>query len=85
MAVDTLSIEIKTGEPEAIVRLLRQAFEEDYRPYQNVFKDPIHILGKINGRLISHALWTTRWLKLKSQPLNLKLPISIEWRPGDVW
>jgi len=57
-----LSIEIKPGvaltpqEQEAIANLFKAAFEEDYRPFQEVFIDPIHILGKVGGRLVSHAL-----------------------------
>ena len=75
MAVETLSIEIKSGdilsidESEDIAALFRQAFEEDFGPYQDVFKDPVHILGKINDRLVSHALWITRWLQPEGQPL----------------
>ena len=69
-----LSIEIKPGaaltpqEQEAIAKLFRAAFEEDYRPFQEVFIDPTHILGKVGGRLVSHALWITRWLELQGQP-----------------
>ena len=75
MAIETLSIEIKPGyslsieEHKAIAVLFRQAFDEDYGPYQDAFKDPIHILGKIEDRLISHALWITRWLQLEGHLL----------------
>lgn len=75
MAVETLLIETRPGdglsqdETEAFEALFNQAFEEDYQPYKDVFKDPIHILGKLDGRLVSHALWVTRWLKVKDQPM----------------
>jgi aminoglycoside 2'-N-acetyltransferase I len=68
-----LSIEIKPGaaltpqEQEAIANLFRAAFEEEYQPFQAVFIDPIHILGKVGGRLVSHALWVTRWLELQGR------------------
>ena len=74
MAVETLSIVIRPGnelsheEREAFTALFIQAFEEDYKPYQEVFTDPIHVLGKIEDKLVSNALWITRWVKLKDQP-----------------
>ncbi len=74
MADKVLSIEIKPEkaltleEQEAIALLFRAAFEEDYRPFQEVFINPTHILGKVGGSLVSHALWITRWLELRGQP-----------------
>jgi GNAT superfamily N-acetyltransferase len=73
MKDQTLSIEIISGETltqgeqDAIARLFRAAFEEDFRPYQQVFVDPTHVLGKLAGELVSHALWITRWLELKGR------------------
>jgi aminoglycoside 2'-N-acetyltransferase I len=69
-----LSIEIKPGgvltpqEQEAIANLFEAAFEEAYEPFQEVFTDPTHILGKVDGKLVSHALWITRWLALQGRP-----------------
>ena len=73
MTDNILSIEIKDEqaltplEQDAIARLFRAAFEEDYKPYQQVFLHPTHILGKVAGQLVSHALWITRWLEFKDQ------------------
>jgi aminoglycoside 2'-N-acetyltransferase I len=73
MTDKVLSIEIKDGqaltplEQDAIARLFHAAFDEDYQPYQQIFIDPTHILGKVAGQLVSHALWITRWLELKGQ------------------
>jgi aminoglycoside 2'-N-acetyltransferase I len=33
------------------------------------FPDTIHVLGRVNGKLVSHALWVTRWLQNKDYPL----------------
>lgn len=69
-----LSIEIKPGdalspqEQEAIANLFMAAFEEAYQPFQEVFIEPTHILGSVDGRLVSHALWITRWLEPQGQP-----------------
>ncbi|MCJ7703533.1 MAG: GNAT family N-acetyltransferase [Anaerolineales bacterium] len=70
-----LSLEIKPGkglspqERFSVVTLCSQAFGEDFEPYLQTFKDPIHILGKIEGELVSHALWITRWLQVEALPL----------------
>lgn len=47
-----------------IISLCSHAFEEDYTPYFNSFDDSIHILGYLEGELVSHALWITRWLQI---------------------
>lgn len=49
--------------------LCSAAFEEDYTPYLNAFEDSLHLLGYENGRLVSHALWITRWLQIGDGPL----------------
>jgi len=70
-----LTIEIKPGdalskdERESIINLCSDAFEELYEPYLQVFKEPTHILLKLEGTLVSHALWITRWLQVEDCPL----------------
>ena len=53
----------------AVLDLCSLAFEEDYEPYLQTFDDPVHVLGTINGKLVSHALWITRWLEVEDGPL----------------
>jgi aminoglycoside 2'-N-acetyltransferase I len=68
-----LKIEVVSGlylsnsDYEAIVGLCSQAYEEDYRPFLQSFINPVHIMGKLNGRLVCHALWITRWLQVGEQ------------------
>jgi aminoglycoside 2'-N-acetyltransferase I len=70
-----LSLEIKPGESlreselEEIIGLCSRAFQEPFTPYIQVFKNPIHILGRIGGEIITHALWITRWLQVKGSPI----------------
>ena len=67
-------IEVKPGnslsqnETREVVDLCSQAFEEDYSSYLDVFDDPIHVLAKLDGVLVSHALWITRWMEIKGLP-----------------
>lgn len=53
----------------AILALCSQAFGEDYAPYLETFDDAVHILARLDGKLISHALWITRWLQVSNGPL----------------
>lgn len=71
----SLSIEIKGGdalsldEYTAVLTLYSEAFEEEMEPYFRTFSHPIHVLAVLDGKLISHALWITRWLQLGDFPL----------------
>jgi aminoglycoside 2'-N-acetyltransferase I len=53
----------------AIVDLCSRAFEEDYAPYLATFEDAVHVLARLDGVLVSHALWITRWLQIDAGPL----------------
>lgn len=33
------------------------------------FPGTIHVLGRVKGQLVSHALWVTRWLQSGNSPL----------------
>ena len=56
-------------ENSEILGLCSQAYEEDYAPHLETFKNSCHILARLEGRLVSHALWITRWLQIGSGPL----------------
>lgn len=50
-------------ESAAVLALCSLAYDEDYGPALRSFSDATHVLGKLDGRLVSHALWITRWLQ----------------------
>jgi aminoglycoside 2'-N-acetyltransferase I len=52
-----------------ILALCSNAFEEDYAPYLETFENPHHITAHLDGQLVSHALWITRWLQIGSGAL----------------
>jgi aminoglycoside 2'-N-acetyltransferase I len=54
---------------KAIVDLCSGAYEEDYEPFMAAFDDAVHVLAHLDGALVSHALWITRWLQLDAGPL----------------
>jgi aminoglycoside 2'-N-acetyltransferase I len=51
-----------------ILALCSQAFEEDYTPYLESFVDAVHILARLDGQFVSHALWIERWLQVGDHP-----------------
>jgi aminoglycoside 2'-N-acetyltransferase I len=71
---DKLDILIKAGrdlsvdEYSEVLGLCTQVYRRDYSPYLKMFKDPVHVLGRYGGKLVSHALWITRWLQVGTMP-----------------
>ncbi len=69
MTVDNLSLEVKKDidlskrERSEILTLCTGAYRIDYRPFMATFPDPTHVLGRAGGKLVSYALWITRWLQ----------------------
>lgn len=70
-----LSIDLKSGEAlsqdeiNEILTLCSNAFEEDFKPFLQTFTQPIHVVAKLGTKLVSHALWITRWLQAGDSPL----------------
>ena len=69
MSADTLYLEVKKNselteqELSEILTLCTAAYEKDYTPFMATFPDPTHVLGRVSGKLVSYALWITRWLQ----------------------
>ncbi|MFN2202330.1 MAG: GNAT family N-acetyltransferase [Caldilineaceae bacterium] len=61
--------ELSEKERAAVVSLCSRVFEEDYAPALASFIDATHLLGLVDGALVSHALWYTRWLQTGNGPL----------------
>ena len=54
---------------DEIDRLCERAYNQDLRPLLDTFADPVHIVGIVDGAIVSHALWITRWLQSDDGPL----------------
>ena len=52
----------------SVLTLCSQAYEGDFEPFPRTFRGATHVLGRRAGRLVSHALWVTRWLQVDSLP-----------------
>jgi len=47
----------------AILALCSRAFNMDYAPLFDAFRDATHIVAHQDSALVGHALWVTRWLQ----------------------
>jgi aminoglycoside 2'-N-acetyltransferase I len=45
-----------------ILALCDRAYGEDLREAFESFTDPVHVFATVDGVIVSHALWITRWL-----------------------
>ena len=54
-----LSIE----ERQEVLALCTRAFKKNYASIFSGFSNPVHVLARLDGKLVSHALWNTRWLQ----------------------
>ncbi len=61
--------ELSSTDRAAVNELCSRAFETDFAPLLNTFREPTHVLAKFDGVLVSHALWVTRWLQAGRGPL----------------
>lgn len=62
------STDLSVKEYSEILTLCTQAYGRDYKPFLVSFHNPTHVLGRIQGKLVSHALWVTRWLQSGTSP-----------------
>ena len=54
---------------QAIQDLCRRAYGEDLADYFAALTDGVHVLGFLDGILVSHAMWVTRGLQAGDGPL----------------
>ncbi len=54
---------------EEVIRLCNRAYGEDMRTLLGTFHGATHVLGCLQGCLVTHALWVTRWLQVGNAPI----------------
>jgi GNAT superfamily N-acetyltransferase len=54
--------ELTTEQKLAIMQLCTAAYEENFDALFELLPDSTHVLAYLDGRLVSHAAWVTRWL-----------------------
>jgi aminoglycoside 2'-N-acetyltransferase I len=48
---------------DSIIALCSRAYGEDMAPYFALLPEPVHVVARLDGAIVSHALWVTRWLQ----------------------
>ena len=61
--------ELGAEERLILLELLERAYEEPLAALMDTFTDPVHLLGSLGGRLVSHLMWVTRWLQPEGLPM----------------
>jgi GNAT superfamily N-acetyltransferase len=59
---------ITPAQTAAVIALCSEVFEMDYAFYMNLGLDRVHVLGYDDGRLVAHALWLDRPLRVGDGP-----------------
>lgn len=60
--------ELNAVERTALLELCTAAYEEDFAPYLSLLPGSTHVLGWLEGELVTHAAWVTRWLQPQGHP-----------------
>jgi hypothetical protein len=58
------SAALTAAQHDAIVSLCTQAYEEPFAPYLTDIGPGVHLLGLVDGQLVSHVMWVPRTLCL---------------------
>lgn len=52
-----------------IIGLCTLAYAEDFSDFFEVLPNSTHLLARLEGELVSHAAWVTRWLQPEGGPM----------------
>jgi aminoglycoside 2'-N-acetyltransferase I len=61
--------DLAAADHAAIIALCSLAYEEDFAPIMASFPDPVHVIGRVGGAIVSHAAFIERWLQPAGLPL----------------
>ena len=61
--------DLTESERNEVIALCNLAYDEDMGIIISEFKEPVHVLGFLDDKLVSHALWITRYLQPEGLPL----------------
>ncbi len=54
---------LTAAERAEIIELCTAAYEEDFSDFFQTLPGTTHVLGRVDGKLVSHLAWVTRWLQ----------------------
>ena len=62
------SSELTLTQADEVIALCSEVFELDYSFFMDLCPDRVHVLGYMDDRLVSHALWLDRPLRIGDGP-----------------
>jgi aminoglycoside 2'-N-acetyltransferase I len=51
-----------------VIALCTEAYGEEFSSYLRDIGPGVHVLGRVDGELVTHAMWVTRWLQPGGRP-----------------
>ena len=66
---------------QEVLALCERAYHEDLSHLMATFDDPTHVLGYLDGELVSHALWIARTLTYQGMPLRCAYVEAVATEP----
>ena len=61
--------DLNAQERGALIQLCTAAYEEEFDHLFTSLPGSTHMLGRLNGEIVTHAAWVTRWLQPEGQAL----------------
>ena len=61
--------ELNAEERTALIELCTAAYEENFDHLFSSLPGATHVLGRLDGAIVTHAAWVTRWLQPAGFPL----------------
>ncbi len=58
------SSQMTPAQADEVIALCSEVFELDYSFYMDICPDRVHVLGYVDDRLVSHALWLDRPMRI---------------------
>ncbi|HEX4951741.1 MAG TPA: GNAT family N-acetyltransferase [Blastocatellia bacterium] len=61
--------DLNAEERTALIQLCTAAYEENFDHLFSSLPNATHVLGRLDGEIVTHAAWVTRWLQPAGLPL----------------
>jgi aminoglycoside 2'-N-acetyltransferase I len=59
---------VSADERAAIISLCDRAYGESMAGYYAALRNSVHLIGRVEGVIVAHAMWVTRWLQAGDGP-----------------
>jgi aminoglycoside 2'-N-acetyltransferase I len=77
--------DLSADDKDEIVALCTRAFEEDFSSLFHFVQAADHVVAYLDGRLVGHAVWSTRWLQTEGTELLRTAYVDAVATDPDLW